>query len=77
MKKLCLLCSQIFDDNTNIVVVQQFVKHKNELHRINVSIKNYQEASIKADFYSEKVVLFNNVVIILFFVILFLVISCE
>ncbi|MEY3784632.1 MAG: transporter ATP-binding protein [Candidatus Parcubacteria bacterium] len=67
-KTFSTLRGYIVDSITNIETVQQFTQTKNELSRLDESIKTYQTASINSETYTEKVLGINNVIVILLFV---------
>jgi ATP-binding cassette, subfamily B, bacterial len=58
------LSGQIIDAITNISAIQQYVRRKYEIERLDKSIKEYRDADVKSDNYREKVLVINNILAI-------------
>lgn len=66
IKALSKLRGRVVDAITNITAIQHFSRQKAEMERLEGTIQEYQNTDIKADIYSETVLLINNVLVMTF-----------
>ncbi len=67
-KTFSALRGQVVDSITNMETIREFSQTNSETKRLDGSIETYQEASLKSDIYTEKVLGINNIIVILFFI---------